>query len=72
MREELRNSFRSDKAMKNSFVRGPSVADCVSLLQLSFSPVNDADAHDQKMWDSDIQQIFLNSLEGSFVIQSTR
>lgn len=54
MREEQRNSFRPDKAVKGSFVKGPPVADCISVLQLSFSPVNHADTHDQKMWDSDI------------------
>lgn len=71
-REEQRNSFRCDKAMEGSFVRGPPVADCVSLLQLSFSPVNHADTHDQEMWGSDIQQISLNSLEAFFVIENTR
>lgn len=54
MREEQRNSFGSDKAIKASFVMDPSVAECVSLPQLSFSLVNHADAHDQKIQDSDI------------------
>lgn len=54
MREEQRNSFRSDRAIKGSFVRGPSVAECIFLPQLSFSLVNHADAHDQKIWNSDI------------------